>query len=198
MVDQETVDELANLLEDSNSNVHLAKYARVWLVAAHHGSLYRHIPLWVIPTCNRFTSDGMAQQRKQLVTTFREVLKYAHDAMALTPTDSDSRCNRALDESLYREVAQPHPPMEMPFLFYTLFVDDLAMAANFDPIYELGRLRYAILGCSIKSVHYSVEALLSVAHHVGITIVMVTNGDQLLAPDEHKFKTIKGWGCLVP
>ena len=45
LVDQETVDELANLLEDSNSNVHLAEYATVWSVAAHHGSLYRPFPL---------------------------------------------------------------------------------------------------------------------------------------------------------
>ena len=70
LVDQETVDELANLLEDSNSNVHCAEYATVWSVAAHLGSLYRPIPLWVVPTCNRFTSDDMAQQRRQLATTF--------------------------------------------------------------------------------------------------------------------------------
>ena len=62
LVDQETVDELANLLEDSNSNVHLAEYATVWLIAAYHGSLYRLMPLWVVTTCNRFTSDDMAQQ----------------------------------------------------------------------------------------------------------------------------------------
>ena len=43
LVDQETVDELANVLQDSSSNVHFAKYATVWSVAAHHGSLYRPI-----------------------------------------------------------------------------------------------------------------------------------------------------------
>ena len=52
LVDQETVDELANLL-NSNSNVHFAEYATVWSVVAYHGSLYRPIPLWVVPTCNR-------------------------------------------------------------------------------------------------------------------------------------------------
>ena len=157
LVDQETVDELANLLEDSNSNVHLAEYATVWSVAAHHGSLYRPIPHWVVPTCNRFTSDDMAQQRRQLVTTFREVLKSARprDAMALTATDGDSRRSRALDESLYRELARAHAPMEVPLPFYSFFADDLGMAANFDPIHELGRLRNAILSRSIKmySVH---------------------------------------------
>ena len=197
LVDQETVDELANLLEDSNSNVHLAEYATVWSVAAHHGSLYRPIPLWVVPTCNRFTYDDMAQQRRQLVTTFREVLKSARprDAMALTATDGDSRRSRALDESFYRELARVHAPMEMPLPFYSFFVDDLGMAANFDPIHELGRLRNAISSRSNKmySVHLSAKALLSVAHHVGITI-----GDHLLAPDDkQKFKTIKDfWTTL--
>ena len=59
----------------------------------------------------------------------------------------------------------------------------------------LKRLRNAILSRSIKmySVHLSAEALLSVAHHVGITI-----GDHLLAPDDkQKFKTIKDfWTTL--
>ena len=43
------------------------------------------------------------------------------------------------------------------------------------------------------SVHLSAEALLSVTHHVGITI-----GDHLLAPyDKQKFKTIKDfWATL--
>ena len=127
------------------------------------------------------------------MTTFREVLKSARprDAMALAATDGDSRRSRALDESLYRELARAHAPMEMPLPFYSFFVDDLGMAANFDPIHELGRLRNAFLSHSIKmySVHLSAEALLSVAHHVGITI-----GDHLLAPDnKQKFKTT---GCL--
>ena len=197
LVDQETVDKQPNLLEDSDANVHFAEYAIVWSVAADHGSLCRPIPLWVVPTCNRFTSDNMAQQRKQLVTTTLEVLKSAcpRDAMGLTATDGDSRCNPTLDESLYRELARAHAPMEMPLPFYTFFVDDLGMAANFDPIHELGRLCNAILSRSIKmySVHLNAEALLSVAHHVGITI-----GDPLLAPDDKQaFKTIKYcWATL--
>ena len=85
--------------------------------------------------------------------------------------------------------------MEMPLPFYSFFVDDFWMAANFDPIHELGRLRNAILSRSIKlySVHLSAEALLSVAHHVGITI-----GDHLLAPDDKQnFKTVKDfWATL--
>ena len=181
LVDQETADELANLLEDSNSNVHFAKYATVWSVAAHHGSLYRPIPLWVVPTCSRFTSDDMAQQRTQLVTAFPGVLKSARpcDAMAPTATGGDSRRSRALDESLDRELGRAHAPIEMPLPFYSFFGNDLGMAAIFDPMHELGRLRNAILSRSIKmcSVHLSAEALLSVAHHVGIAI-----GDHLLAP----------------
>ena len=58
-----------------------------------------------------------------------------------------------------------------------------------------GGLFGAILGRGIKiyGVHLSAEALLSVAHHVGITI-----GDHLLAPDnKQKFKTIKDfWATL--
>ena len=97
-------------------------------------------------------------------------------------------------KSLYRELARAHAPMEMPLPFYSFFVDDLGMAANFDPIHELGRLRNAILSRSIKmySVHLSAEALLSVAHHVGITI-----GDHLLAPDDkQKFKTGLNLHCV--
>ena len=131
------------------------------------------------------------------MTTFREVLKSARprDAMALTATDGDSCRSRALDESLYRELARAHAPMEMPLPFDSFFVDHLGMAANFDPIHELGRLRNAILSRSIKvySVHLCAEALLSVAHHVGITV-----GEHLLAPDDkQKFKTIKDfWATL--
>ena len=86
------------------------------------------------------------------MTTFREVLKSAcsHDTMALTATDGNSRRSRASDESLYRELAQTHPPMEMSLPFYTFFVDDLGMAANTYPVHELGRLRNAILSCSIN------------------------------------------------
>ena len=39
LVHRETVDKLANLRGDSNSNVHFAEYATVWSVAARHGSL---------------------------------------------------------------------------------------------------------------------------------------------------------------
>ena len=131
---------MANLLEDSNTNVHFAKYATVWSVTARHGYLYRPIPLWVVPRCHRFTPDNMAQQRRQLVTTFHEVLKSARqrNAMALSANDGDGCCNPALDESLYRVLARAHAPMELPLPFYTFFVDDLGMAASFDPIHELG------------------------------------------------------------
>ena len=86
------------------------------------------------------------------MSTFREVLKSARprDAMALAASDPNSSRSRALDESLYRELARAHAPMEMPLLFYSFFVDDLVMAANFDPIHELDRLRNAILRCSIR------------------------------------------------
>ena len=66
LVDQETVDELPDLFEDSNLDVQFAMYATMWSVAAQHGSLYRSIPLWVIPTCNCFTFDDMAQNLPNL------------------------------------------------------------------------------------------------------------------------------------
>ena len=121
-------------LRTLNSNVHFAEYATMWSVAPHHGSLSRPIPLRVVPTCNRFTFHDIARQCRLLVAAFGEVLKSARprDAMALTTTKGDDRRSGALDQSLYRELARAHAPMEMPMPFDSFLVDDPGMAANFE------------------------------------------------------------------